>query len=366
MSTGPRTRAPLGNKTTNAKAKASQGHGLGVKAIVREMERSQSKTNTIQKPKQKPAGLSFTKYDVRSEAVQSLEEDEPEYAPPQSLPLPYQSDVLPVGGLTFEGLKKENLLRGYYGHFYNPMSEEGVSRMEREFNNEMAIIMQTAMHRNEQEIDGLDWSVSDIPDTVRIFPEKICRAKDPTISSHRAAKGLQQQPPTMSSKQAAKSLAISPKKLVNTNKPRTTRTAVKRPMSFSTLNAKPEKPEAHGPDSVNGKPFGEVASRTTIGYTKGRSASSLLLDSRQVDPARHILADRMGKFSLDSGASSDLTITSARLRQTVLSRERPSETHIRPQFLSIFDEKDEACDLQPMNVPYQDEELEEDFELSFD
>ncbi|PTB35513.1 uncharacterized protein TrAFT101_009057 [Trichoderma asperellum] len=166
--TGPRIRAPLGNKTTNAKAKNDEGHEIGGKGAAKGIEKSQTKNATIQKRRQKqrqrqaepaPKRLLFPARDGHDP-----DQDEPEYAPPNPQPLPYQSDVFPNSNLSLKGLNKENLLKGYYEHFYNPVDDDGVSRMEKQLDKEVKTALEKAIERNECETEEFAWNSADISD----------------------------------------------------------------------------------------------------------------------------------------------------------------------------------------------------------
>ncbi|TFB05526.1 hypothetical protein CCMA1212_002399 [Trichoderma ghanense] len=163
---GSRIRAPLGNKTTNAKAINNLGLGIGGKGAVREIEKTQSRNVTSQRREQKqrhrraqlaPKSLLFKLRDDHDR-----DQDEPEYAPPNPEPLPYESDVFPRDGLTLKGLEKENLLKGYYEHFYNPVNDAGVSRAEQRLKEEKKAALQKAIEQNEQDTEEFDWNSADV------------------------------------------------------------------------------------------------------------------------------------------------------------------------------------------------------------
>ncbi|KAL7817030.1 hypothetical protein V8C44DRAFT_322310 [Trichoderma aethiopicum] len=175
---GSRIRAPLGNKTTNAKATNNLGLGIGGKGAVRELEKTQSRNVTSQRRKHKQQhrkaeqlaskGLLFKLRDGHDR-----DQDEPEYAPPNPEPLPYQSDVFPRDALTLKGLEKENLLKGYYEHFYNPVNDAGVSRAEQRLQEETKAALQKAIEHNEQDTEEFDWNSADISvDLERATPEE--------------------------------------------------------------------------------------------------------------------------------------------------------------------------------------------------
>ncbi|KAH7166245.1 hypothetical protein EDB81DRAFT_281046 [Dactylonectria macrodidyma] len=353
-----RGRAPLGNKTTNAKAKSGQAGG--VKGIVKELEKTQLKP-TVHKPKQLSVDLAPLEYKVRNEQ-KAIEEEEPEYAPPRPKDLPYESDVFPQDLLTFEGLKSENLLKGYYQHFYNPVDDEGVSRQDREFEKTMKNVMAKAEERNQRDMDALDWNIADVPDTARRQPKtNDLHKRSNSISNQRTKTLMSKQPNSVSSRRAASALSMASDSSKSTGAPMTIRTTKTRKPLSSILQTK--KPAAVGKASLADSAAGEAASRTTIGYNRGRSASSMLYTQPRI-PSESSRPPRTVKPAASVGCLSDMTITPARLRQAGMKKQ---ESQPRPQFMSIFDEEDgEDEDLLPVSRQPQLSDDEDEFELKLD
>lgn len=362
-----RSRAPLGNKTTNAKAKT--GQVIGAKGFVKDVERTQVKPTTTQKQKQKSADVAPIDFKVETQPKDRNDvEEEPEYAPPRPKDLPYESDVFPDGLLNLEGLKDENLFKGYYQHFFNPVDDHGVSKQDREFEETMKKVMDQTDERNQQELDALDWNIADLdsPETVRVAPRPApSDERQPVIASRPIRRAPSRKPSTLTSRRAASALSVHSD---------TTRSTEGRPASQALKTRKPlssllqgKKPLKNAPlkTSAGARAVGEVASRTTIGYSKGRSASSML-QTRPGGPVERTQRGRTVKpsTSIESGIS-DLTITPARLRQAAVARKQESVT--RPQFMSIFNTDDEEEDLPPMSQPlhFSDDE-DEEFELKID
>lgn len=337
---GNTSRAPLGNKTTNAKARA--GHSAGVKDIVKEIEKGRQ---TAQKPKQKTSTLVPT-FEVQADRHSN--DDEPEYAPPQPKALPYESDVLPKGGLTFEGLKKKNLFKGYHAHFHNPVDENGVSRMDRKFQREMDQVTMRAIERNEQDLENLDWSVADLQTPQSKKPVSTQPMKENRVMlDKKQPLQRQRQAPTLTSKRAASALGLQPSRSRTTvAKPAVPQVLARRPLTSLSKN----KPVTS--DDVTSASPGEAASRTTIGYNKGRAASNMIYGQKKERPATSQSAGPM--------PDPNLTITPARL-----GRASP-EKQSRPQFTSIFYDDDEG-DLAPIQYPLSlSDEEEEEFEMKLD
>ncbi|KAF4455224.1 hypothetical protein F53441_2374 [Fusarium austroafricanum] len=354
---GTQNRAPLGNKTTNAKAK--NGQLGGVKNIVQDIEKTQLKP-TAQKPKQRPVDLAPLEIRLKEEQ-KSIEqqEDEPEYAPPKPKDLQYESDCFPKGMLTLDGLKKDNLLKGYYQHFYNPVDDDGVSRQDREFAETMKKVANKAAERNKQETAALTFNIDDLSDNEEHVKAPIPKA----IVAERMTKGiLAKQPSSLASRRAASALSIhsdasttskasSVARTTKMRKPLTSLYQSKKPAARSAVPAK---------TSLAGSATGEAASRTTIGYNRGRSTSSMVNAQRRGAGAP-IGAQRAVKpTETVSSLQSDLTITPARLHQVA---KKQQEVNPRPQFMSIFDEDGEDDDLPPLSQPLHISDDEEEFEL---
>ncbi|KAH6606319.1 hypothetical protein Trco_005472 [Trichoderma cornu-damae] len=195
-----RMRAPLGNKTTNAKAQGNLGHRIGGKGAVKGIEKTQSKNAATQKRKQKkrqrraelaPKNLIFNLRDGHYP-----DGDEPEYAPPNPQPLPYQSDVFPRSGLTLKGLSKETLLRGYFEHFYNPVDDDGISRVEKQLEDEMKTTIEEAIRRNERDTEEFNWNSIDVPDELEISERMTRQKKRLMLSAEKRTQDASLRPPT--------------------------------------------------------------------------------------------------------------------------------------------------------------------------
>ncbi|KAG6061581.1 hypothetical protein E4U32_002894 [Claviceps aff. humidiphila group G2b] len=350
-----RSRAPLGNKTTNAKARNAQTGEA--KDTVRGIEKTQLRQTSSRKLTKQPADLRPVKLNIQPDVSEALQDELPipEYAPPRPTPLPYESDVLPPNGLTFNGLKRRNFLRGYYQHFHNPVDENGVSRMEKRFNNEIATLMQNAEERNLQEMGAFDWNPEDVSENTS---STFCPAEAGSVSvASSEISATHKQASTISARRAASALAVhSDRQSHSALRPLPiNRHATKRSLSSIMAGTKTAKPVVTAP-SASGKSPGEIASRTTLGYNRGRSASSMVHMRSTSHAAKQQLPLRPAP---PNQANSDLINTSARLRAAA-----PDNTgQGRPQFMSIFDDADDE-DLPLVQRPFfPSDDEEEDFEL---
>ncbi|KAG5929402.1 hypothetical protein E4U42_005974 [Claviceps africana] len=350
-----RSRAPLGNKTTNAKAKNAQP--AGVKDIVRDIERTQAKPTSSRRLKKQPANLQPVKLNVQPDILDDADDElpKPEYAPPRPTPLPYESDVLPPGGLTFNGLKRKNLFKGYYQHFHNPIDKNGVSRNEKKFNNEIAALMRRAEVRNREEIGAFNWSPEDLAEGMtwnsgQLKTDGSAIARSGSSASHRQA-------PTVSARRAASALAIHPDRQArNASQPAPITSQVpKRSLSSIITGTKPANPVVTRPRTF-GNSTGEVASRTTLGYNKGRSASSMVHRRGESHAAKQQLPFRPPP---PTQTGSNLTVTPDRLGEAVSGTTEQS----RPHLMSILGDADDE-DLAPVQAPlFPSDDEEEEFEM---
>ncbi|GKT85041.1 hypothetical protein Ct61P_02891 [Colletotrichum tofieldiae] len=336
-----RARAPLGNKTTNAKARSTQNAGG------KDLEKTQTKPTTTKKLKQRSPSIGPLKLEVRNDQSGPAEEPDVEYAPPPSKELPYESDVFPDGVLTFEGLKPENMFKGYYNHFYNPMGEDGVRLQDRKQKEKLKKALKESDERILRDIREMDWSVSDVPET-----------------AVRAAGGAPKHPPTITSRRAASALSMSTGSTIRQKKTVEQKPTVRRPLSALLPRTRPTKTVAASKSTAAQSAVGEAASRNTLGYTKGRSASS-------------VVSGRAPASAAARSASADIaTVVPPNIvaRRDASPQKQKREVRDanedlgRLQFLSIFDpagddEDDGIGSAGPRNEDFEEDEFE--MKLSF-
>lgn len=364
--TAPRTaRAPLGNKTTNAKAKATH-QTPGVKAIAPDLEKTTSKPTAARRPKRSGPQAEAPKLEVHADKA-SLEEEEIEYAPPKPKDLPYESDVFPDGVLTFEGLKPENLFKGYYQYYFNRVDDDGKTPMEREMEEKRQRSFERSEEQIRKDMDDFDWSVGDVPESKDFFKKKTDKTTAPRaeVSKRRAAGSATTQASTIASRKAASALARPTRAsgAAQAKASRTTALATSRATSngFAIPKKKPARSVSQ-PSNVTAREraAAAAASRSTLGYNKGRSASSVLnrnghLASRQ-DPAEPQPRTLVRSASTASSGS-DATVITARLAQ---SPEDPK----KPDILSMFDDAHEEEDGSVGGGMPPLDDLDDDFQLT--
>lgn len=290
-------------------------------------------------------------------------EEEPEYAPIQPVPLPYQSDVLPQNGLTFEGLKKENLLKGFYQHFYNPLDDQGKSREEKEFGEEMRLVLKKADERNQRETAKLTWNSDDFPESNLCAASKLSQIEvKPDLGKatkrfpHREAIGIGQ-------RKAMQTLGHT----LRTEATKKSKIAIGGPHGARLGDSELSrcKISSQGDAGLHlsrlAKSAGEAASRTTIGYSRGRVASSIIRPRERDGMAPKTDQTCKTLRSRDADAKSAVTPPSNRP-----STSRPvsnSEQKNSLQFLAIF-EDDEEGDLTPICGLHDDSDADKEFEMA--
>ena len=313
---------------------------------MKQIGKSQAKPTTTHKPLQKQ--IVPLKLTVKSDE-NNASDDEPEFAPPNPKPLPYESDVLPKGGLTVRGLQKENLLKGYYEHFHNPIDENGVSRRDKQFAEEMKKVVEEADKRNQQELDALDWGVGEENKVIKPAVKKtIISQPTKTASKLATVRTLQRNPPTIASRRAASALAMP----TDREKSITARSAssagpVRKPLS-SLIHTSKTKAETSLTNPSSSGAAGNVASRTTLGYNKGRTASSIVHPTKPRDAPGPSQTLRAINPTEDW---SELTITPARLQRGTPIAQPIHDDRAVPSFVSMFDHDSDDEDLPGIKIP---------------
>lgn len=305
-------------KTTNAKAKAIQTPAGP--APEKDLEKTLAPKTSVRRPK-KVTHADSVKIQVHGDES-PLAEREVEYAPPKPKDLPYESEDFPNGCLNYDALKPENLMRGIHRRYHCNVDENGRSKVERD--NEEGY-MRSAKAADEQILKMMEeeWTVGDVPETFRHLqkkagPRSIVPAKKTTSIP---SKG----PTTLTSRRAASALSVAPKSTIAS--PKTSKPVSKPAMSF--LGRSRQIP-VFIPADISELSHGAaaVASKSTIGYSKGRSALNAL-QKRDGGLTRSVS---------NLSQASDTTITPARFA------EQENEDLRRLDFLRAFDAEDEELD----------------------
>ncbi len=358
----------MGNKTTNAKANRATHQTPGVKGITRELEKTTIKPTATLRPKHAAPQTENSKLEVHTDK-NPLEDEEVEYAPPRPKDLPYESDVFPDGVLTFDGLKPENLFKGYYQYYFNRVGDDGKTAMERDMDQRQQQSFERGEEQIRRDMDEFDWSIGDIPESKDLFKKKANPAPAASAVKKVVRAVPPKQPSTLTSREAASALSMTTKPAgiaqLNVAK-RTAPTGTKAPTKgFLLPTRKAMQRVAQPPLTVRERATAVAASRSTLGYNKGRSISSAVhATSREPATIRPALQDQTApgpkprtlmRSVSTASTGSDATITPARFAQSAKQQ--------RPDFLSIFDGDDEEDALGGGGMPPMDDD-EEDFQLT--
>jgi hypothetical protein len=364
----PRTaRAPLGNKTTNAKARATH-QTPGAKGIARDIEKTNVKPTATLRPKHAAPQAETARLEVHTDK-DPLEEEEIEYAPPRAVDIPYESEVFPDGVLTFEGLKPENLFKGYYQYYFNRVDDEGKTAIERDMEERQKRSFERGEEQIRRDMEEFDWSIGDIPESKDVLKKKSSAAPSATATvtaPKKVARPVPKQPSTIASRKAASALALPlrPSSLAQPTLTKTTApAAMKAPArGFLLPKRKPALSAAQSTIPARERAAAVAASRSTLGYNKGRSISSAVhanssSDSVTRQPLNPVAPKprTLVRSISTASTSSEATITPARFAQS-------SKELNKPDFLSIFD-GDEEEDALGGGMPPMDDD-DDDFQLT--
>lgn len=288
-----RGRAVLGDKTTNAKTKGLQT--VNVKSAVQEIDHCQAKLQNTIRPKQKEIQVETQKLQVHAEETGPLSDDEVEYCPPKPKDRPYESDVFPDSVLTFDALKPENLMKGYYRYYFNPIDENGISKRDRELQEEARKAIKEGERKIKADLDDFEWSVrAELEHDAKEVKKPSTSTKLPaprkplsTIRSRNAASVLSMDDTTRSMQRKAA-------KTPDPSKPLHKKTS-----SFVVPGLRASRPGSSQLSSIPKKSATglEATSRTTIGYNKGRATASLLTKTQTQT------ATQLGKPNMPTAAS---------------------------------------------------------------
>lgn len=352
---GTRTRAPLGMKTTNAKAKAFQTPSGP--APEKELGKTQQKQTSARRPK-RAIYADTVKLEVHGHESPLQERDlEVEYAPPRPKDIPYQSEDFPEGCLNYDFVKPGNLMKGALSSYRQQVDAQGRTRLEREMEESYAKSSKKADERLLKMMQEEEWTVGDVPETFRHL-----RKKEPEQSNKIGARP-NKAPATIASRQAASALSVISKP--TSTQVKATKPAPKPKGAISFLSRPQPAPLPTPAPSTLRNSAAVNTSRSTIGYSKGRSASGALQKGPTVPNTLVAPQKRSGggftRSVSNMSQASDTTITPARFAKEGQENE---EWKKRLSFLSAFDVDEEQLEpglrgVMPDSLRAQDEDDEE-------
>ncbi|KAK8017665.1 hypothetical protein PG993_013991 [Apiospora rasikravindrae] len=355
----PRVRPALGNKTTNAKAKGPAP--TNVKSVIQDLEKSQVKAPGTIRPKQKQPQNEVQKLQIHAEVEDNLSDEEPEYCPPKPKDLPYESDVFPDGGLTFEALKPENLFKGHYQYYYNPVDNEGKSKADKELEERNRKALEEGERKIMAAMEDVDWSVGDVPETKDYLKKKQVASDSTSTKSRPASQASVVRRPlsSLASKNAARALTMDDRtksmqrkasRVAPVPAPKKT-TGSFIPSLRTTKHPLVTRPTLAKRTSMEIRHI-EANSRTTIGYNKGRATASVLAQqtkrpaAKAPPPQYKPKAAGFTRSETITSNDSERTITPTRFArskeaQEALAAAEDEQWKERVPFLSIFSPEDE-------------------------
>ncbi|MCJ1414697.1 hypothetical protein MMC32_001024 [Xylographa parallela] len=283
---GPRNRAPLGMKTTNAKAKAFQTPAPT--ALDLELNKQVQKSASGRKSRPKALLAEPVKLDVLADNAETeveLEEREIEYMPPPAKPLPDDPDDFQELDLSI--FKNGGLTRDYRDYFMNRPDDSGLSRNQRrEMERQISVEAEDKKHEammlrdmesglmpclHEPDCPGNE--CKDMPEIRRKAEEKF----KITMASIEPTK-VPEKKKTVTSRVPSHTLSRQAAGVLSQPKPSISSKAVKAPASrnripFSQVTSRKQAPTPSNPSSMR-HTAATVASRNTMGYSKGRVTSA--------------------------------------------------------------------------------------------
>lgn len=261
-----------------------------------------------------------------------LTERDVEYCPPKPKELPFECDDFPNGCLDYSALKPENMLRDIYQSYYQPMLKKQAAKHERESKE----AYEKAVKEHDESVMKMmeeDWTIGDVPETFRHLRKKQAQLQDqistkPTEQVKKPTAMSNKGPATITSRKAASALSVAPK--AAPVPPKASKPAPK--TSFLYRPKAPVVPNVPSNASTMRHTAATAASRSTIGYTKGRSASGAL-NANTFKPERRGLQRSVSNMS----QGSDTTITPENFKETEPEWKNPS-------FLKAFEVDEEELE----------------------
>lgn len=331
-------------KTTNAKTKAFK---TPCPADGKDLDKNQPiPLSSVRRPK-KVSHAETVKLEIHGDDAGPLDVPDVEYAPPKPVELPYESDVFPDGSLDYSMFQGKNLMRGFQQHFSNPIDENGISKKQKEHEDDIAKALREGEAKILKAMEEQDWSVGDVPET---WPEHKQPKKASTI--------VKKPSTTLTARKAVSALSMSSRPTTAQSKSSTTTTSAPRPKfptSFAR-NAKPFPSITPTDESAKRHAAAVATSRTTIGYTKGRVTSGVVRPPLNSNP----ISRSSSSVSTASFYSQNSNSVAARS-----SRNRDHEDVLKDlPFLKAFDREGDEGLGGALNDVFGVEDDEEEFVMT--
>ncbi|KAL1846718.1 hypothetical protein Plec18170_009008 [Paecilomyces lecythidis] len=268
---GPRNRAPLGMKTTNAKAKGLQTPAPPAETV----KKTNKRGSTGQKAKKAAPVVQPSK----TELLDSLTEDDIpdiEYMPPKPQELPDFPDDITYD-TTFPQFQGNNIARGWERVYSKEeIGPDGLTKRERKFQEDSIAYDKMVDEMIQKQVDDmplLEINTDEFLDQPEIEQqrEEERRAKEEASKKKHARSVSTRSISTVKSREAATALS-RPSSSLSKGKP----AAAPKSRPTSALSTRSKKTPAPTNPSSMRHTAAAASSRTTVGYSKGRSVSSSL------------------------------------------------------------------------------------------
>lgn len=263
--------------------------------------------------------------------------------PPEDLP--YNTD--------FPQFKGQNLTRGWeLLHDDNPVGEDGLTRKERQWREEQAAHEKRVDDMIQKQFENMELrgiNVRETPDEPcadEIRQKKLAaerQSQDKLAKAKTGSRGVS----TIKSRNAAAALSQQPTSTLP--RPRTNTAQTSRPLSSRLTAKKPTPPPSN--QSAMRHTAATANSRSTLGYTKGRNASSTLsgksfkphADQRSQSPI--ISQEMFNPPSKPTAGAFDFRSRS-RLNYEIESEDDDILDEVAPPSLPIYEEDEETANFQ--------------------
>lgn len=367
---GPRNRAPLGMKTTNAKGIAFQTPAPVV--IDNKVERSVQKAIS---PRLRRAKVKVHQAEAVTEDVDDDSGPEIEHVPPKEVPLPdypesdTESESYFGPNKQYPMFEPENMFRGMYETYFDPIDEHGERASEKrerlkvdEYLAKQEKQMDEEAERERKEIAVRLRAEFGIPEAKAPVKAGSAIVKSPPPAAGQMLVGASKAKPThssvdkLSSRSAAAALAAPTKSsLARQQIIAAQATKAKAAGALKGRGALAAKPSNSISDSK--QTAGVAASKSTVGYGKGRSVSSTM---RRADGGRSASGNKATPLAsmLPSGKDQE------NARPAMTKKVTDPVPSLASLGLDDTDEDDGLCGRAPLFEDDEDEVFQ--LQLSYD
>ncbi|RKF55659.1 hypothetical protein GcM3_200012 [Golovinomyces cichoracearum] len=337
---GPRNRAPLGIKTTNANINA-------FRTPVGSQSQENPKTN---KPKsiytRQPTKSVYTDKVKSEPSISEVSTSEPdvEYCPPTPKNLPYESETFPLDCLNYSHVQSSNIMRDLYKtNKILQLEERGLSKLDKE---QEEAYQRDARLADEKFLKMMkeEWTIGDVPEiSSNLQKSNTCSQKvKPEIIDTKKSIETERRIPTLTSKKACRALSATSKSALSQSKK--SKLPCKSTMALSRIKPSSTQ-QASSYNTAKLYTKSTATSRSTIGYSKGRDIPKILRGPMQ--------RERMNAKQIYPSETKS---------EQSLNFERSSTNHEyqNPKFLNIFDKDGEPEFELCGQIPDSSKEGEED------